>query len=113
MKPELTVEAITEYISDVLGSEFVDSYTPTMNQIYNDISNKIPLVFVLSVGADPLQSLLRLSKEIEKKSEEIFIISLGQGQGGPALKALDTAAKIGGWVILQNCHLAASWMSEL
>lgn len=56
------MDAITEYISDVLGSEFVDSYTPTMTEIYNDISNKVPLIFILSTGADPLQNLLRLSK---------------------------------------------------
>ena len=113
LKPELTVEAITEYISSVLTSYFVDSITPTMNQIYADISNKIPLVFILSVGADPLQSLLRLSKELQKKSEDISIISLGQGQGGPALKALEHATANGGWVILQNCHLGKSFMPTL
>jgi hypothetical protein len=35
-----------------------------MNQIYNDVSNKVPLVFILSAGADPLHNLLRLSKEL-------------------------------------------------
>ncbi len=84
-----------------------------MNQIYNDISNKVPLVFILSVGADPLQNLLRFSKEEEKKGEEIFIISLGQGQGIHALKALENASKNGGWVILQNCHLGKSFMPAL
>ena len=113
LKPELTVDAITEYIADVLGSYFVDSITPTMHQIYADISSKVPLIFILSVGADPLQSLLRLSKELHKKSEDIAIISLGQGQGAPALKALEKATSEGGWVILQNCHLGKSFMPAL
>jgi len=59
-----------------------------MQNIYNDTINKIPLIFVLSVGADPLQNLLRLSKEEGKKTEDVSIISLGQGQGPPALRAI-------------------------
>jgi hypothetical protein len=39
-----------------------------MNEIFEDVSNKVPLVFILSVGADPLQSLLRLAKEMNRKS---------------------------------------------
>jgi hypothetical protein len=55
--------------------------------------SKIPLTFILSVGADPLQNLLRLAKDIGKKPEEISIISLGQGQGPPALKAIESSTK--------------------
>jgi hypothetical protein len=46
----------------------VDSTSPTMQNIYNDTMNKIPLTFILSVGADPLQNLLRLAKEKGKKT---------------------------------------------
>lgn len=59
-----------------------------MQDIYRDTSNKMPLTFLLSVGADPLQNLLRMAKEKGKKPEDISIISLGQGQGPPALRAI-------------------------
>ncbi|NWY63743.1 DYH9 protein, partial [Erithacus rubecula] len=40
-------------------------------------------------------------------------ISLGQGQEVVAEQALDLAAKEGHWVILQNIHLVAKWLSSL
>lgn len=84
-----------------------------MQEIYSDTMSKIPLTFILSVGADPLQNLLRLSRDIGKRAEEISIISLGQGQGPPALKAIESSTKEGKWVILQNCHLGKSFLPTL
>lgn len=40
-------------------------------------------------------------------------ISLGQNQGEQATKLIVEAAAQGNWIILENCHLAASWMEGL
>jgi dynein heavy chain len=40
-------------------------------------------------------------------------VSLGQGQEIVAENALDVAGKQGHWVILQNIHLVARWLSTL
>ena len=40
-------------------------------------------------------------------------VSLGRGQEGKAMKVLEDMRTRGGWVLLQNCHLAKSFMSKL
>lgn len=40
-------------------------------------------------------------------------ISLGQGQGPRAEKIIEESTRLGNWVILENCHVAESWMGEL
>jgi dynein heavy chain len=70
------------------------------------------LIFVLSAGSDPVADFKRfcLEKEMDKKNDSI---SLGQGQGPKAEKLIKEASQRGNWTLLQNCHLAISWMPEL
>jgi dynein heavy chain len=66
----------------------------------------------LSSGSDPVADFKKFSEEMDmwKRTE---LISLGQGQDKKAERLIDEARGKGGWVLLQNCHLAVSWMPKL
>lgn len=96
----------------ILGSTFVRSSPVSMDDIYKDTDMKTPCIFVLSSGADPTGMLLRFAKDMNY-TERLHVISLGQGQGARAEALISLALRSGDWVLLQNCHLAKSWMPNL
>jgi dynein heavy chain len=55
---------------------------------------------------------LRLAAD-KGMSSRFSAISLGQGQGPKAAALIAEAQASGCWVVLQNCHLAPSWMPTL
>eukprot|EP00929_Paragymnodinium_shiwhaense_P104537 TRINITY_DN6904_c0_g1_i1.p1 TRINITY_DN6904_c0_g1~~TRINITY_DN6904_c0_g1_i1.p1 ORF type:complete len:2672 (+),score=812.80 TRINITY_DN6904_c0_g1_i1:23-8017(+) len=110
VRPDRVVPAILEFVTMKIGEKFVTPPPFDLAGSYADSNNMSPLIFVLSPGADPGGNLLRFAGE---KNKEVASISLGQGQGPKAEKLMDVATKEGGWVLLQNCHLATTWMPRL
>ena len=96
-----------------MGQFYIDSVDSSMGTIYRDTDYKTPLIFVLSVGADPMAELLVLAEK-NNYVERMRRISLGQGQGEKAKRYVAEANISGDWVVLQNCHLAGiKFMPEL
>ena len=112
LREEKSLIAMVNFVKKNLGEKFVESIRVTMSDIYKTIDSTTPCVFVLSAGADPTDMLLRFAKE-EGFGNRLQVISLGQGQG-PHAEALINKSKVtGDWVLLQNCHLARSWLLSL
>ncbi|RHY82455.1 hypothetical protein DYB31_012048 [Aphanomyces astaci] len=112
IRPDRMTEAIQLFVAEHLGQRFIEPPTFDLPGSYADSSVTTPLIFVLSTGSDPAKDLL-LFADTMKMGRKLNSISLGQGQGVIAAKMIDDAISSGKWVLLQNCHLAISWMSSL
>lgn len=100
------------YVTNTIGQQYLDPPNVTVRDLWRDSDNRTPIIFVLSPGADPTSGLLKFSQSPDIQMN-IQIISLGQGQGGPAETLIKKAKSNGKWVLLQNCHLARTWMPSL
>ena len=108
-KQEGLTECVNYFVSANLGKEFVENPPTAISILFEDMSNAVPLIFILSSGSDPMAAFLRFAKE-RNMEDRVHAISLGQGQGPIAETLIFAAMKTGDWIFLQNCHLAKSWM---
>lgn len=110
IRPDLLVPAAQRFVIAEMGEKFVLPPNFDLGLCYKDSSVISPLVFILSPGSDPIGSVLKFA---ESQSQKTDVISLGQGQGPIAENLIAAAREKGSWVILQNCHLAPSWMPSM
>eukprot|EP01013_Petalomonas_cantuscygni_P008266 TRINITY_DN20983_c0_g1_i1.p1 TRINITY_DN20983_c0_g1~~TRINITY_DN20983_c0_g1_i1.p1 ORF type:complete len:1702 (-),score=530.22 TRINITY_DN20983_c0_g1_i1:180-4850(-) len=112
IRPDKLADAVREFVSRHMGPKYIDPPPLELAQCYADSTPHTPLVFVLSSGADPIAELMAFAEQ-QRMGRRCAAISLGQEQGPRASRLVAEALENGAWVILQNCHLAASWMPAL
>ncbi|XP_067137533.1 LOW QUALITY PROTEIN: dynein axonemal heavy chain 7-like [Centruroides vittatus] len=113
LRPEKVMQMISKFIDNNLGRRFSHPPPSDLEHYYEDSSQVLPLVFILSPGADPLSTLWKFAESKGIHSNNFETISLGQGQGPKAEDMIERCRKKGSWVLIQNCHLAESWMNTL
>ena len=114
LRPDALTTAVNHFIHEVLGSKFLNAAVPSLNELYIQSLAYTPIIFILSPGSDPTNQLLRFAKEQRGSTLHLDIVSLGKGQGPKAEELINKSLMLKGrWIFLQNCHLAASFMSRL
>jgi len=103
---------VNDFVAGQVGEKFIEPPPFDLQACFTESSVVAPLIFVLSMGADPMADLLKLCGDA-KMLKRFDQVSLGQGQGPKAEKLIQMAMDRGMWVCLQNCHLAQSWMPKL
>jgi dynein heavy chain len=94
-----------------MGEQFTDTPAFSLANSFKISQAHIPLILILSPGIDPLINLYQFADE-NKMNGKIHSISLGQEQGPLASQMINDAIKDGSWIVLQNCHLAASFLNS-
>ncbi|XP_069916320.1 dynein axonemal heavy chain 17 isoform X4 [Oryctolagus cuniculus] len=115
MRPDRMTYAVRNFVEEKMGSKFVEGRSVEFSKSYEESSPSTPIFFILSPGVDPLKDVEALGKKLGFTIDngKLHNVSLGQGQEVVAENALDVAAENGHWVILQNIHLVARWLSTL
>jgi dynein heavy chain, axonemal len=111
-RPDKITLAVQDFVEAHIGKEYIEPPPFDLPGCYDDSLVDTPLIFVLSVGSDPTKAFYQFAESMGMRSK-LEGISLGQGQGKIAERLIDKAQANGEWVLLQNCHLASSWMGEL
>ncbi|KAL0221591.1 hypothetical protein RCL1_001445 [Eukaryota sp. TZLM3-RCL] len=111
--PDKLLPVLKDFISCSLSRDFVEIPPFTLAEPFADSAPAVPLVFVLSPSADPVGDLLAFAESKKMSGSKFLSVSLGQGQGVVAEQFIKQGYEQGKWVLLQNCHLAPSWMMRL
>ena len=112
LRPDAIGLQVRNFIQERLGQAFMQIPLFNLEASYEDSASDKPLIFILSPGADPLKEIDKLAASMQMK-EKMQTLSLGQGQGPVAEQLVSSAVSNGGWVVLQNCHLAPNFMAQL
>lgn len=62
LRSELTQQSVSLYVIRQMTEFFITPPLSNMNILYEDLANFIPMIFVLSKGADPTTSLLNFAR---------------------------------------------------
>ncbi|XP_012535785.2 dynein heavy chain 7, axonemal-like [Monomorium pharaonis] len=103
---------IMRLIEDTMENVF-DSYPRLqISESHAESSCLTPIVFILPSYASPL-SLVSTYASARGYASKFVSRSMGDGQQTNVEILVEQARREGGWILLENCHLAVSWLPRL
>jgi dynein heavy chain len=94
-----------------MGPRYVEPVTDTIESIYEDMVPHTPVIFLLSIGADPTENIEALARR--RKLSAPAVVSMGEGMEPVAEAAITLGVQNGTWVLLQNCELGLELMVQM
>ncbi|KAJ3416777.1 Cytoplasmic dynein 2 heavy chain 1 [Chytridiales sp. JEL 0842] len=107
LRPDRLLSAITAFCCSVIGLKDLSPPTLNFKKIHSQTLPVEPILFITTPGADPSQELREVAKQ------EVGLERYCEGQGEIAINELKRLSASGGWLCLQNIHLAITWLSDL
>ncbi len=113
LDPEtINVEMITNFIETELGSNF-----PWQGKGLNDLADITaeldsfsPMMLCSAPGHDVSVRIDALSRSLNK---DLSSVAMGSAEGyATAERMVNTASKLGTWVLLRNVHLCTDWLQQ-
>ena len=66
--------AIQDFIVETMGKEYTEPPPFDLRKCYNDSNCCLPLIFLLSPGADPMAQLIKFSEDMGKHASVVASI---------------------------------------
>ncbi len=111
-REEKAMFAMTDFVEQYLGKRYIQPPPFDIDVFFKESSATMPIIFIITPGADPTNLLLQFANK-KGYQDKLLKCSLGKGQGPKATELIHNGMRTGNWVLLQNCHLAKSWMPSL
>lgn len=113
-KPEFMIPSMKVLIEKFMeNSKFIEPPPFSLKNAYLLSKQWIPIVFILSPGADPLTEIIKFSRDFNLSDDALPKRSLGKAQEKIAEQSLLRAREKGHWIILQNCHMCPAFLPIL
>jgi dynein heavy chain 1 len=112
LRPERTLYALSNYISDIFDFDWHEHYKFDLRSVIEmDSKASKPIMICSEMGQDASGRVDALASALQKS---LLPISMGSAEGFiEADRALAQALKTGSWVLLKNVHLCTDWLALL
>jgi dynein heavy chain len=111
LREDRTLLSTNKFIKKVLGDEYAQPVTDTIANLWEESRPSTPILYLLSAGADPTNSIDEFAKR--KKQYPTGKVSMGEEMERPALEMIKNGFISGKWVVLNNCHLSLEFMAQM
>lgn len=82
LRPDRVINAIKNFIIEKMSTDYYVKSPPiSFEKIYQSSTNKTPIVFILSPGADPFSDVQKLVETVGLGMNKFKFLALGQGMG--------------------------------